>query len=129
MSVIDAGNGAVLFELERRQVFSAATAEAVRSALELTSLSGTAANALRDLARVSAIASKTGTAGFQHHGHWQGEGGSWCVAADRASGFVIAVRMRWKSGRPFEPEGGRSAAYVVRHFLSEIRSQDSHAAP
>jgi hypothetical protein len=94
----------------------------VRRALEKVSTVGTAARALSRLAAQAPIAAKTGTAGFHHGTVWQGEGGSWCVSADSATGLVSAVRVRWISGHPFELEGGQSAAYVTRHFLEKARS-------
>ena len=84
---------------------------------------GTAASALNELAATGSIASKTGTASFYRRGKWQGEGGSWCVAADSATKTVIAVRVRWASGRPFELEGGRSAARVVRKAIAGMRDR------
>lgn len=119
--VTDAASGQVLFEPLRQRVFSTANAVQLRCALEKVSTQGTAARALRSLANRGPIATKTGTAGFFRRGRWQGEGGSWTVAADRASGQVLAVRVRWSSGRPFELEGGQSAAHVVAAYFRELR--------
>lgn len=113
-------SGAVLYEIESMPVFPPAVVLPVRSALERAARDGTGRKALRDLAS-QGIAMKTGTAGFFRHGKWLGEGGSWCVAADRVTGLTIAVRVRWKSGRPFQLEGGSSAAFVVRHFIESAR--------
>jgi membrane peptidoglycan carboxypeptidase len=123
VSISDAATGEKLFAPRTAAVFSPSTASSVRAALERTSTSGTAAAALRALASASPIATKTGTAGFHRRGRWQGEGGSWCVSIDRQTGLTIAVRVRWSSGAPFELEGGRSAAFVVRNFLAAARRQ------
>lgn len=119
--VTDAATGQVLFEPARQRVFSSATAGQLRAALEKVSTQGTAAGALGALAAGGPIAAKTGTAGFFRRGQWQGEGGSWTVAADKTSGQVLAVRVRWGSGRPFELEGGQSAAHVVAAYFRELR--------
>jgi penicillin-binding protein 1A len=120
--ISDAATGAVLFEPEKERVFTARAAVEVRASLENVGTVGTARGALHALASASPVAAKTGTAGFFRRGHWQGEGGSWCVAADEATGLVMAVRMRWVSGAPLEIEGGKSAALVVAKFLDRARS-------
>jgi membrane peptidoglycan carboxypeptidase len=119
--ISDAATGAVLFEPEKERVFSARAAVEVRSSLEKVGTVGTARGPLHALASASPVAAKTGTAGFFRRGRWQGEGGSWCIAADKATGLVMAVRMRWASGAPLEIEGGKSAALVVAKFLARAR--------
>ena len=103
------------------RVFRESTAVQVRRALEKVSTMGTAAGALKELAATGRIAAKTGTAGFYRRGKWQGEGGSWCVAVDSVTKAAVAVRVRWASGHPFELEGGRSAALVVRKAIAGMR--------
>jgi membrane peptidoglycan carboxypeptidase len=109
------------------QIVSLPTAVAVRSVLERTSTEGTARGALAELAAQGAIAAKTGTAGFfsSEIGRYVGEGGSWTVAADSRSFVVIAVRARYVSSAPFEPNGSISAALVVRNFLNRYRDVES----
>jgi membrane peptidoglycan carboxypeptidase len=119
--ITDQNTGTVLFEPEISSVFAPAVAEQVRSAMERVSLDGTGRRALHSLAVIAPIAAKTGTAGFYRRGTWQGEGGSWCLAIDRATGLTTVVRMRWSSGRPFELEGGQSAAIVVAKFVTSSR--------
>jgi hypothetical protein len=51
-----------------------------------------------------------------------GNGGSWILVNDGASHTTIAVRVRWLSGRPFAPEGGKSAALVIEHLLPRLRA-------
>jgi membrane peptidoglycan carboxypeptidase len=117
----DAASGAALYTLPRTGVFRSETATAVRNALERVSTMGTARHALAALASAAPIAAKTGTAGFFRRGHWMGEGGSWCVAVDSATGLTIAVRVRWHSGHPFQLEGGQSAALIVRQIIADAR--------
>ncbi len=119
--ISDVVTGAVLFEPEKERVFSARVAVEVRTSLERVGTVGTARGPLHGLASASAIAAKTGTAGFFRRGRWNGPGGSWCVAADKSTGLIIAVRMRWTSGAPLEVEGGKSAALVVANFLGRAR--------
>jgi hypothetical protein len=65
---------------------------------------------------------KTGTAAFMKDGVLVGNGGSWILVNDRRARSTVAVRVRWGSGRPFAPEGGRSAALVVYHLLPRLRA-------
>ena len=114
--LIDGNTGAILFEPERRRVFSESTGAMARSVFQAVSIEGTAAAALRKLALVSPIAAKTGTVGY-----FKGHGGSLCVAADSATHITIAVRVRWDSGHPLETDGGHSAAMVIGGFLRSAR--------
>jgi|SRR5579872_31713 len=120
-SITDANTGAVLYEPARARVFRPEVAEQVRSAMEKVSSHGTAARQLSRLTEEHPIAAKTGTAGFFRRGYWQGRGGSWCIAIDSATGYITTVRVRWRSGRPLELEGGSSAALIVREVIAGSR--------
>jgi membrane peptidoglycan carboxypeptidase len=116
---VDAGR--LLFAPRRRQVFAPGVCAEVRKALETCALSGTAKR-LAPLAREGGLNAKTGTAAFIKDGVLVGNGGSWILVNDRRARSTVAVRVRWGSGRPFAPEGGRSAALVVYHLLPRLRA-------
>lgn len=120
----DGKTGEVLFARTRVGIGRVDTAVAVRSALQDVSLYGTAKQ-LRFLSLVAPIASKTGTSAFFRDGRWQGNGGSWVIANDSRTGVTVVVRMRFRGNRPFRPEGGSSAVFVVRNFISRWRERNS----
>jgi hypothetical protein len=94
---------------------------AVRDAMELVALEGTARR-LHDLATEAPFCAKTGSNGFQRNGVWHGSGGSMIVTVDSVTGWAIAVRVAWRSKRPFEPEGSQSALYVVKLLIPLLRN-------
>ncbi|HEY0404521.1 MAG TPA: transglycosylase domain-containing protein [Pyrinomonadaceae bacterium] len=118
----DANSGAVLFDQRWRAMVSPSICIEVRRALEECALSGTA-RLLSELARAGSISAKTGTSAFLNkRGQWEGRGGSWILLNDGLSRSTIAVRVRWKSGQPFIPEAGKSAALVALHLLPRLRA-------
>lgn len=119
--VREAGNGKPVFAPRRRQLYQPAVCEEVRKALEACALKGTA-RVLAPLARAGALSAKTGTAAFMKDGVLTGNGGSWTLVNDGPSRSTVAVRVRWRSGRPFAPNGGRSAALVALHLLPRLRA-------
>jgi membrane peptidoglycan carboxypeptidase len=122
VSVRDVDSGDVLFDHRWREVLSPTVCIEVRSALEECALSGTAKR-LSSLARAGSISAKTGTSAFLNkRGRWEGRGGSWILLNDRPSRSTVAVRVRWKSGHPFIPEGGESAALVALYLLPRLRA-------
>jgi membrane peptidoglycan carboxypeptidase len=117
----DAATGALLYEPKANCFGPPQHAVAVREAMEMVPLNGTARR-LREQATEAALAVKTGSNGFRRRGSWLGSGGSLILAVDSVTGWSIAVRASWRSRLPFEPEGAQSALFVVKHLLPMIRN-------
>jgi membrane peptidoglycan carboxypeptidase len=119
--VHEAESGRPVFAPRRRQLLQPGVCAEVRKALEACALKGTA-HVLAPLARAGAVSAKTGTSGFVKEGVLTGNGGSWILVNDGPSRSTVAVRVRWRSGHPFAPNGGRSAALVALHLLPRLRA-------
>jgi membrane carboxypeptidase/penicillin-binding protein PbpC len=100
--------------------FDIRAALAVYDALTSTAREGTARRVMSRVADAAeGVALKTGSAGFRDKsGRWEGEGGSWVLAAF-PDGARLAVRVRYEApGVPFEVSASDSAALVLRNYLT-----------
>jgi len=131
VSVHDRRTGAQLFRAGGTRILTQRTALAIRGALQQTAIKGTARTAFAGWREQTPIAIKTGTSAFfsKTRRGVVGEGGSCTLAADASRRLIYSIRVRYRSGAPFEPNGGASAALVVRNFLNEFReSSNSHSS-
>lgn len=97
------------------RLFPTSVAVAVRDALTLTSRRGTTSKSLREFA-ADRHAVKTGTAAYLRRKTYLGSGGSVTIAA-LTDGRIVAIRVRYRDGQPFEVNGSDSAALVLYHLL------------